>query len=191
MDRDELVRRACNGDLSARHEIGNWLYDELRAFHGRRFRRAAVDDLIQDTMVDVWTKAPEKAPRTADAFLAWVLSYAGMTVFKSRHEARREAARAHKRQRVGALQRGPTGAPSPASELRRQEERQLLERCMQQLPTIYRVAVQHRFDDGRDADLAAREGIAEGTIRARVSRGLDMLERLLRDARVTRTPNRS
>lgn len=186
MDRDELVLRACIGDPTARDEIGPLLQDELTSYFAHYFYREAIAELVQDTMVDVWAKAASEAPPTADAFMGWVLSYAGIIVRRAKCERRREHTRARKRQRMPA----PPSARSPSSALRRVQEQQLLARCMRQLPTRYRNAVQNRFDGGTDQELAEREGIPVSTVRSRANRGLDKLEQLLRDARVTRMPDR-
>lgn len=184
MDRDELVRRACDGDQAARDQIGLLLHHKLTIYFGHHGPREAAE-MIQDTMVDVWAKAGE-APRTADAFVSWVFSYAGIIARRATCERRREHTRACKRERMLA----PPPATSPSSELRRVQEQLLLERCMSQLPTPYRNAVQHRFDGGRDQDLAASEGVAVSTVRSRVKRGMAKLEQLLRDTRVTRIDRR-
>lgn len=186
MDRDELVRRACAGDPAARDEIGPWLQHELTTYFARYFYREALAELIQDTMVDVWAKAGSEVPPSADAFLGRVLSYAGIMVRRARGERRREYTRARKREHMPA----PPPVRSPSSTLRESQRRQLIERCLKQLPSHYRKAVQNRLDGGVDQELADREGIPVSTVRSRANRGLAKLGRLLQDARMTRTPDR-
>lgn len=183
VDRDELVRRACDGDPAARDELGVLLHRKLKMYFGHR---EATAEMLQDTMVDVWTKAACEAPRTADAFVGWVLSYAGTIVRRTNGERYREYVRACKREHMPA----PPSPVSPSSEVRRAQRLQLLARCMKQLRTHDRNAVQNRLNGGKDQELADREGIPVSTVRSRANRGLAKLKQLIGDARVTRTPDR-
>ena len=156
-------------------------------YFGHHGYREAASDMLQDTMVDVWTKAASEAPRTADAFVGWVLSYAGTIVRRTNGERHREYVRACKREHMPA----PPSLVSPSSEVRRGQRLQLLARCMRQLRTHERNAVQNRLNGGKDQELADREGIPVSTVRSRANRGLAKLERLIRDARMTRGQDRS
>ncbi len=185
MNRDELVRAACRGDVEARNAIGPWLQDELWSFFARCFSdRDRIAELVQATMLDVWTKAPQQQPASADAFLRWVLGFGGMAAKAARTRQNREIAREAKL----ALLLPAEPSRSPSGKLALSESLQLVERCLERLPTPYRAAVRHRLAGGDVKEFAAEHGITVGTAWWRYSEAVRRIEQLIEHERVTPTP---
>lgn len=186
VDRQSQIRAAQHGDLDARNALGRWLHTELVAFFSTRYSRDQLDELIQETMKDIMAKLATHAPDDPDAFLVWARSFAGTTARASGGEVRRVRARQAKlRAQIHLPPR------SPGTRLLREERRQLLHRHLPQLPAIYRDALEHHLDGGDNQSFANRAQIPEGTARRRLWRAKLILRRLVMDARVTRTSQRT
>ena len=175
MIRDRLVALACEGDARARAELGRWLYAALWQFFAPGRKPDTIDELIQETMVDVWTKAPSQAPRTADDFRKWVLRFAGTEAMTER----RDRARVHERELELGLMPAPKTPTSPSAKLLRRQRRLLLEQHAMQLRTKHREVLLHEIAGGTIKQYAAKRGIPVQTARRHRREAIRMIRQLL------------
>ncbi|WP_146157424.1 sigma factor-like helix-turn-helix DNA-binding protein [Enhygromyxa salina] len=77
MDRTHLIQAARDGQVQARNALGRWLAEELMTFFSYGYSVAERDELTQETMREIMAKLVTHAPEQPDAFLDWVLSFAG------------------------------------------------------------------------------------------------------------------
>ena len=167
-----LVRAAVRGDPDARQAL-------VQA-HGRSVyglcRRLAVDpdDAYQSVWERVFRALPGFDPDGAAPFARW------LSVVTRRHLVDR-----HRRlvvrgppQPVDDL---PQGGPSVDEQLDERLRRERLARAVAELPEAQRaVVVAHHLEGLALTDLAAREGVAVGTIKSRLHRGRAALAVALR-----------
>jgi len=156
MDRWQATR---THDELAQH--AEWLRGLARALVGDA---AVADDLAQDAWLAFGTRALDAD--SARPFLARVVRrLAGKW---RRGEGRRVA-------RERDASRGEH-VPSPDESLERLEMQELLVRMLKTLPEPYRGTLMLRYFDGLDAaEIARRTDVPAGTVRSRITRGLEEL----------------
>ena len=161
------------------------MQDELWSFFAKCFSdRDTIAELVQATMLDIWTKVPQRDLPSADAFLSLVLSFGGTTAKAARTKCNREIAR----QARLALFLPAEPSRSPSAELARGEVLRLVERCFRKLPTPYRDTIAHRLSGGDVKAFAAERGIAVSTAWWRYNEAVRRLRQLIEHERVTPTP---
>jgi RNA polymerase sigma-70 factor (ECF subfamily) len=153
---------------------------ELLSRHQERIRRliarlVAPDDAA-DVEQEVWVAALERPPRHAAALPSWIATTVRNLVAKQwRGRARRRA-----RESAAAV---PEPQPATADLVSRVELEEFLLRCVRELPEPERDVVLLRFFEGLGSgEIAARLGVGESTVRARIARALTRLRERL-DAR--------
>lgn len=185
---DAMLRDLRAGDPRARKQLGAWLSDHLtRYFTDGGFGTEDTKELVQRTMVDILEKLSD-VPGDADAFVGWVLGFAWTEVLTIKREAPRAFRRTAKLQVVVDMRESPTG---PDGSVLERERWRIVERHVQQLPPIYQQALEIYLDTGTYKALAAKEVIADGTARSRISRALRLLRESIEDARLTQSPFRT
>jgi RNA polymerase sigma-70 factor (ECF subfamily) len=168
----ELVARAQTGHVEAFAE----LYDR-HAGHVLRVARRILgsggdaDDLLHDVFLEAWQSVRDYDPNRASV-VTWLL------VRTRSRAADRLARRSRERHAQSQLHLAAHAlvAPPPAAELA------LATRdALGQLESPLRAALELMYVAGLTApEISAQTGVAEGTVRSRVARGLIKLERALR-----------
>jgi RNA polymerase sigma-70 factor, ECF subfamily len=140
---------------------------------------ADVEDLVQETFLHAWRGLPRlRDPRR---FVPWILRIARHVVT----DWHRTAARQPEGER--GLDVAPAGREPPDGRIAADEERTRMLAALRTLPDPYRIVLTLRFlDDMTPAQIAARMGEPDGTIRNRIFRALEKLERALRAGKETR-----
>lgn len=138
------------------------------------------EDLAQQTLLEAWRHAREL--RDPAARQSWLFSIA--------RNACRMWARRHSRERTWRAGAGQPGAPDPwdrpapeedlAAALERDDLARLLDGALALLPSATRAVLVGRYvDDAPQAEIAARLGLSEGAVEARLHRGKQTLKRVL------------
>lgn len=128
---------------------------------------AAADDVVQQT----WLRAIEKPPRRGGSARGWLRRVLGNEV---RQRGRSERARSWRETQVG-LDR-PTSASASTPVLERAKLHREIVNHVLALDEPYRETLLLRFFEGLEPTaIARRDGLAAGTVRSRLKRGLDRL----------------
>lgn len=132
--------------------------------------RAAAEDVFQQVLTEVWRRGATYDPRRA-SIVTWIL-----TIARSRaiDELRRRRPEPH----------DPDALPTTAVDAPQDEvlDRWRMSHLLAQLPVEERRLLELRFyGDLSQSEIAARTGLAMGTIKSRMVRGLERL-RVLMDA---------
>jgi RNA polymerase sigma factor (sigma-70 family) len=144
--------------------------DWLRRLAARLVREGDADDLVQDTWAAALA-APPRVDRPAQPWLATVLRNFGRKRWRDQ--------RIHDRARP-ALSADEQAAPSPHELLERAQLQRVLAESVVELEEPYRSTILLRYYEGKTAvEIARRERIAEGTVRWRLSEGIQRLRRRL------------
>ena len=172
LDEAELVERARRGDLGAWETI-------VRAHQGIAFRTAYLlsgnaadaEEAAQDAFVKAY-RALGRFRRGAP-LRPWLLRIVANEAKNRRRAAGRREALALRE----AAENRPGGAvPSPEAALLSGEERERLLAAVERLPDEQRDAIACRyFLELSEAETAAALGIRRGTVKSRLSRGLERL----------------
>ena len=131
---------------------------------------AAAEDLVQDT----WLAALEHPPTQARGVRAWLAR-----VLRNQAALRRRtgARRVHRERAVARVDR----APETGELIERMELHRRVVAAMLALPEPYRDVIVRRFSqEETPAEIAARLGVPEPTVRTRLRRGLERLRLTLR-----------
>jgi RNA polymerase sigma-70 factor (ECF subfamily) len=142
----------------------------------------AAEDLAQQTLLEAWRH--ERELRDPASRRAWLFRIARNTCVSWARGRRREASRL-----VSAGGADPN-APGPLErtaddfdielELERRDLVELLDRALAMLPPEARAVLAHRYvEESPQAEMAARLGITEGAVEARLHRGKLALRRIL------------
>jgi RNA polymerase sigma-70 factor (ECF subfamily) len=169
------VSRVLGGDLDAFEGIVDRWQQRLLSLAWQFCRdRATAEDMAQEVFVKIYRSLA--AFRGESAFSTWITAIAVNTC---RSRIRAEG--------TPLLSLDPARASAAESEpLRNLEERQTAEsvrRAVLTLPEHYRDAILLYYFEEKDVAEAARVlGIAEGTLKARLHRGRDLLRRRMEKA---------
>lgn len=155
MDDEELIAAVASGDEAALRELfarhAPWLAGRLR----RALPAAVVEDAVQETFIAIWRGA--RGYRASGEPGAWLWGI-----------ARRQAALWARRHGRPDLALEPVATADPATVAAQRVD---LERAFAALPTDGRQRELARLifvEDRPMADVAARLGIPEGTVKSRV-----------------------
>lgn len=174
-----------SSDLSDAELVERSRAGDLRAFEGLviRYQRLVVgvalgqvgdpdlaEDLAQDAFVCAWRDLA--ALRQPERVAGWL---AGIARNLARGASRRAARRAA---RVAEAAPPRVPAPSPAEQVAARQDRELLRRCLAEVPAAQReVLVLHYLEDCPVARIAALLGVSQDVVKQRLSRGRRRLGR--------------
>jgi RNA polymerase sigma-70 factor (ECF subfamily) len=168
----ELVARARRGDERAFAEL-------VRAHQEIAFRvaylitgsAADAEDALQDGLVKAWRALGRFRP--GKPLRPWLLRIVANEARNRRRSAGRRAALALRAQAEAV---SGDAAPSPEAEALAHEERQRLLAGLERLPDDARLVLACRYLlELSEAETAAALGVRRGTVKSRVSRGLERL----------------
>lgn len=156
-----------------------WFADEVHVHDGqlKAYLRGSfpgvgdVEDVVQESYLRIWKTRATHPIQCAKGFLFQVARRLAIDVLR-----RRESARTDSVADLTALEVAES-APSAAEGAARNEELWLLAQAFHSLPTRCREVLMLRKIDGlSQKEIAARLGIAEGTVQVQIGRGLRQLE---------------
>lgn len=167
-DADE-VARLIQGDRSILHEVGQWARQIVRA-RVYRLSREEEDDLVQETVAQVWSAAGR------DAFALRV----GLKPFVRKVAAARAVDRLRRRRPNAELDPNLCDrVPDPYENALRRDEEARLAWALQSLDDPCRQLIRaHYFEDRSYESLAAEEGRAVSTLRVRLFHCMQALRKL-------------
>jgi len=176
LEESELVARAQRGDAAAYEEL-------VRMHHGIAFRTAylvvgSAED-AEEVAADAFLKAYRALGRfrRGKPFRAWLLTIVANEARNRRRGAARRQALAL---RVADQGRPGDAAPSPEAAILEGERRRALLDAVGRLPEEQRLAVVCRFFlDLGEAETADVLGVRKGTVKSRLSRGLERMRKEL------------
>ena len=168
----ELVERAKRGDVGAYEQL-------MEAHQGLAFRTAYLitgsaadaEEAAQDGFVKAFYALNRF--RTGEPLRPWLLRIVANEARNRRRSAGRRAQLA-----LRAAEERPSGdaAPSPEASLLAGESRAALLEAVNRLPEEQRLAIAYRyFLELSEEETAAALGCRRGTVKSRVSRGLERL----------------
>ena len=166
------VRRVLEGDLSAFESIVRRWQGPLvnLAFRFCRDRERA-EEMAQEAFLQIYRRLPDF--RGESAFSTWVFAVS-LNVYRSL--LRRREYRAEPIDAIAQL----VGGKQPYAELERNESEELIRRAVAGLPDRYRDAVTvFYFKEMNLSETAQMLGVPEGTVKAWLNRGREMLRRKL------------
>ncbi len=175
-----LVAAAAAGDRDAFQQLYRKYFRLISVVIYQKIAAAAdVEDLTQETFLHAWRGLPRlRDPRR---FVPWILSIARHAVT----DWRRGAVRQPDDER--GLADAPAAGNEPHGTIAAAEERTRMLAALRDLPDPYRIVLTMRFlEDMTPAQIAVRMGEPDGTIRNRIFRALEKLERILRREKDTR-----
>ena len=168
----ELVERAQDGDLDAYGELVE-RYREVAFRTAWLITRSSAD--AEDAAQDAFVKAFYALGRfrRGQAFRPWILRIASNEARNRRRSAARREQLALRAERA----RGPgDAAPSPEAAVVAVEDRAALLVALERLPERDRLVIACRYLlELSEAETAAALGVRPGTVKSRLSRGLERL----------------
>ena len=173
-----LLARVAGGDRAAYETLHRRLYPRVYGFVLRRLRDPSLaEETVVDVFVELWKNAGRFRGESRPA--TWVF---GIAHFKCLAASR--AARRSKRSAVVATEseilEGMPDALDAEDAIAARERVQQVKTALRALPEGQREVVELAFVEGLGyGEIAARLGVAEGTVKTRVSRARSMLRRLL------------
>jgi RNA polymerase sigma-70 factor (ECF subfamily) len=169
----ELLRRTAGGEEAAFAELYRRSSAQLFALAVRMLiRRDLAEEVLQEVYVGIWNKAGRYDPARG-APLTWMAS-----ILRNRCLDRLRARRPESsiETEEGALEFADP-APGPLDEALRSAEARALWACLEELEAGPRDAILQVYYRGlTHAELAARTGIALGTVKSWIRRGLVRLK---------------
>jgi RNA polymerase sigma-70 factor (ECF subfamily) len=167
-----LIERAARGDVHAFAQIYDRHASTMLAL-ARRILLSAGDaqDLLHDVFLEAWLSAREYDPQRG-SLRVWLLVRTRSRALDRRGRSLREQSANE------SLARGDAGSSSRATQP--EPERQIAVRqALATLEPSARQTLELTYFEGLTAlEVAARMGVPEGTVKSRLARGLDTLERV-------------
>lgn len=176
LDEQELVEQARGGDARAYEVL-------VRRYQDLAFRTACViaggsadaEDAAQEGFVKAWYALPRF--RAGSPFRPWLLAIVANEARNRRRSGRRQDDLAL---RVAEDRPSGDAAPSPEAAILEGERRRALLDAVGRLPEEQRLAVVCRFFlDLGEAETADVLGVRKGTVKSRLSRGLERMRKEL------------
>ncbi len=164
MEAEALVRAAIADDQRAWTKLYGLVETDLRRYFSRRFGPEDIDDLVQATLVAVFSKLRKFEDRGESSFLRWVYGFASN---EARMAMRERMRRNH---RLAELEGDPKRPrTSPSSKLDRKRRMELIRAEAAELRSLYRRAIENELAGGDAGTFAAQEQLGRNA--ARVVRG--------------------
>jgi RNA polymerase sigma-70 factor (ECF subfamily) len=175
-----LIAAAAAGDPNAFQQLYRKYFRLISVVIYQKIPAAAdVEDLAQETFLHAWRGLPRL--RDARRFVPWLLRIARHVVTDWHRAAARQPDDAR------GLADAAAGGDEPGGTMATAEERTRVLAALRDLPEPYRIVLTLRFlEDMTPAQIATRMGEPDGTIRNRIFRALEKLERILRPEKDTR-----
>jgi RNA polymerase sigma-70 factor (ECF subfamily) len=169
---EAAVERVLRGDLSGFEDIvRRWQQPMINLAYRFCHDRGRAEDMAQDAFVRAFRGL--KHWRRDSTFSTWLFALA-MNVYRS--EIRRIPPRALPLEDIHE----PADPRLPGAAIEDAERRRLVHRALHSLPLKYREALVLFYFQDMDVAAAARSlRLPEGTVKARLSRGRDMLRKKL------------
>jgi RNA polymerase sigma-70 factor (ECF subfamily) len=168
----ELVERAQDGDVAAFGQLVE-RYREAAFRTAWMITRSSAD--AEDAAQDAFVKAFYALARfrQGEAFRPWILRIVS-------NEARNRRRSAGRRERLALRAEGERGpgdaAPSPEAASLAREDRERLLAALERLPERDRLVITYRYLlELSEAETAEALGVRPGTVKSRLSRGLERL----------------
>jgi RNA polymerase sigma factor (sigma-70 family) len=173
---DALMRVRDAGDREAFAALFRHFAPRVKAFLMKSGAGAAqAEDVMQDVMATVWTKAG-LFDRSRASVATWIF-----TIARNR---RIDAIRRTRRPEPEDLPWGPDHEPDQAEAMALRQEGRELGRALKALPSAQRALIERAyFGDLSHSEIAAETGLPLGTIKSRIRLAL---ERLRHDMKHTR-----
>lgn len=189
------IRDAKAGDRPSLEQLLLAHYDDLTSFLAQRLREAkpgllSVEDLVQQTMMQVFRDIKRFEPRASVSFSAWLKAIANHRILDEIRNKRRQKRGGDWQRRWGIetesgnvlnpIDAAPATDNSPSRSVSRHEKWQKLIELMQQLEPDQRQAVRLRFLEGLSIEeIAVAMDKTTGSIRGLLHRGKATLRPLL------------
>lgn len=164
-----LLQRVADGDEGAMEIVYRSTSAKLYGLLLRMLPdRGMADEVLQDTYLAVWRRADSFVSGEASP-MSWLIAIArNKAIDRLRSERNRPRGAA-----LGEAADPPDPAPSPLGRLEAGDTRRRLEWCIDQLEARQKAAIRTAFFSGVTyEDLARREGVALGTMKSWIRRGL-------------------
>lgn len=188
MNLDELLLALRSGEPGAREQFGRAVQAELQRFFSNCFGPADTAELTQQTFLVAWEKLETFESLGSGSFERWLYAIAGNKARAHQQAPSRQYARHDKLREHQALASPQTSA---GTRILRDQQRELFERCLAELPTDDREIIEHTLAEGDDRELAEAEGIKSASVRSRRHRANRKMRRLVDAKRKTPDTDRS
>ena len=187
---DELVRRAVSGDGSAFTELWDTNIDSLRSYIGSMVKQ--LDDFYID---DICSRSFEKAFRQIHSFDAskskfstWLTAIAHNTALDALESEQRSRSKMVSIDSpdapvsmIGSIQE--EGDSTVLDTIIQDEDEEKMQRLIASLPDLYREVATKRLVEGASyKDIAEETGLELNTVRTRIRRARQMLDKLKNSA---------
>jgi RNA polymerase sigma-70 factor, ECF subfamily len=192
---NDWISRSIAGDRAAIESLLVHFHDPLLGFirtsiTPRESADVTADDVLQQTMIEVFRSIRQFRPEGESSFFAWV-----KTIARTRHlnlqSARRAAKRGGGRQPVGGRRSADDTAtsilnliaghePSPSLVLRRREAVDVVTQALSALNPERRHVIELRYGQGLSiAQVAAKLGKGEGAVKMQIHRAIQEIRQII------------
>lgn len=171
MELADLVRAAQRGERAATTELYARFHRAVHAVVLAHARYADAADLVQDVFVAALRSLSDV--QDADAFPGWLMSIARNTAIDHLRKRARQANQNHK---LAAIKPAATVEEnsSPSADANR------VLQALQTLPDAYReTLIMRLLEDMTGPEIAERTGLAPGSVRVNLHRGMELLRAAL------------
>jgi len=174
----ELLGRIAGGDLEAFRTLFARFYPRIFAFVQRRLRDPSlVEETVIEVFYEVWRSAGRfRGESRASTYLCGIAHFKALAALRAQGRSKRSAVIATDHEILSR-----TADPDDlTSHLEGREDMRRMRAALATLSDGHREVVELAFLDGLPyAEIAERQGIAEGTVKTRVARARAQLRREL------------
>ena len=181
------IARVARGDLEAFQELFRRYYPRIYGFLRRRLRDPAlVEDTVVEVFYELWRSAGrfrgESRPST---FLCGIAHFKAMSAVRAQSRSKRSAVIPMEMEQLSQF----ADPDDLALQIEGRDEMRRVRAALDTLSENQRPVVEMAFIDGLPyAEIAARLGVAEGTIKTRVARARSRLRVVLSSTENTEPP---
>lgn len=174
-----LLARVAEGNRAAYEALHRRLYPRVYGFVLRRLRDPSLaEETVVDVFVELWKNAGRFRGESRPA--TWIFGIAHFKCLAASRAARRSKRSAVVATESEILEAMPDVIDTEDAAAARERVAHV-KAALQALPEAQREVVELAFVDGLGyGEIAERLGVAEGTVKTRVSRARSMLRRMLR-----------